>query len=123
MKNGRFHMWQENHLSGDFILKKGSVGEEVIRLQKALLAMGFNPIEVDGYFGEGTEAAVRSLQESIGFKEEGVVDKKTWDFIMRTTWKGTEEPWTLYPNPENPYQQHLLSDVEEEQKPESRGAQ
>jgi peptidoglycan hydrolase-like protein with peptidoglycan-binding domain len=108
-----------DHLSDDIILKRGSVGEDVLRLQKALLAMGFNPIEVDGNFGDGTEAAVRALQESVGFKGEGVVDKNTWDFIMRTTWKDTEEPWTLYPNPKNPYQQHIISDVEAVEMPES----
>jgi peptidoglycan hydrolase-like protein with peptidoglycan-binding domain len=101
-----------NLLSGKNTLKKGVSGDMVLQLQKALLAMGFNPKEVDGNFGEGTEAAVRALQESARLKIDGVVDKETWEFILRITWNGTPEPWTLYRNPKSPYQQHLLSDVD-----------
>ena len=81
--------------------------------------MGFNPIEMDGNFGDGTEEAVRALQKTVEFKGDGAVDKNTWDFIMRTTWKDTEEPWTFYQNPANPYQQHIISDVVEIEKEES----
>jgi peptidoglycan hydrolase-like protein with peptidoglycan-binding domain len=95
------------------ILQRGSVDDKVAQLQKALYAIGFNPNEFNGFFGPGTEAAVKAFQEATKLTPTGVVDKQTWDYILRTTWTSTPEPVTLYRNPENPYQRHLLPDVDE----------
>jgi N-acetylmuramoyl-L-alanine amidase CwlA len=54
------------------VLKKGSKGEEVKVLQKAL------GITVDGDFGAKTEAAVKALQKSRNLVADGVVGSKTW---------------------------------------------
>jgi len=55
------------------ILKKGSKGEEVKNLQKAL------GITVDGDFGPKTETAVKEFQKSKGLVADGVVGVKTWE--------------------------------------------
>lgn len=58
------------------LLKKGSKGEEVKRLQKAL-----NLIP-DGIFGSLTEEAVKAFQKSHGLKPDGIVGEKTWAIII-----------------------------------------
>ncbi|MFJ6907168.1 peptidoglycan-binding domain-containing protein [Streptomyces griseoluteus] len=37
------------------------------------------PKGVDGYFGAGTESAVKRLQRGYGLKADGIVSAKTWD--------------------------------------------
>lgn len=96
------------------VLQKGSIGDGVAQLQKALYAIGLNPNEFDGYFGSGTESAVKAFQEATKLTPNGIVDNETWDYILKTTWTDTHEPVTLYRNPKNPYQRHLLSDVGED---------
>lgn len=58
-------------------LKKGSKGEEVSRLQIALKERGFNPGIIDGYFGEGTHAALISFQKSGSLLADGIAGPKT----------------------------------------------
>ena len=59
------------------ILTKGSRGELVKQLQKAL-----NLIP-DGYFGSVTEDAVKAFQRSKGLKADGVVGEKTWEKLPK----------------------------------------
>jgi hypothetical protein len=59
------------------ILKLGSVGAGVIKLQRRLQEKGFRPGAIDGIFGEGTRAALISFQQSIGLKNDGVAGPKT----------------------------------------------
>lgn len=54
------------------ILKKGSRGGEVEKLQKLL------NIKADGMFGPATELAVMRFQAQQGLKTDGVVGNKTW---------------------------------------------
>lgn len=58
------------------ILKKGSKGENVKFLQKAL------GVTIDGDFGPGTEMAVKEFQKNHGLVADGVVGNKTWDVIL-----------------------------------------
>lgn len=58
------------------LLRKGSRGEEVKRLQKTL-----NLIP-DGIFGVVTEDAVKAFQKAHGLKPDGVVGEKTWNIII-----------------------------------------
>ncbi|HHW19448.1 MAG TPA: LysM peptidoglycan-binding domain-containing protein [Firmicutes bacterium] len=58
-------------------LKKGSMGQAVAALQKALSFLGFNVGPVDGIFGIKTHAAVISFQESQGLWPDGIVGPKT----------------------------------------------
>jgi len=54
------------------MLKMGSKGDEVMALQKSLMAMGMNPGTADGVFGAKTEAAVKQCQERCGVKADGI---------------------------------------------------
>lgn len=58
------------------VLRKGSRGEEVKRLQRAL-----NLIP-DGIFGVVTEDAVKAFQKAHNLKQDGVVGEKTWALII-----------------------------------------
>lgn len=57
-------------------LKKGSKGEDVKILQKAL-----NIAPVDGDFGIKTESAVKAFQKSKGLVADGIVGNKTWEAL------------------------------------------
>ncbi len=54
------------------MLKNGSSGDEVMALQKSLMAMGMNPGTTDGVFGPLTEAAVKQCQERCGVTADGI---------------------------------------------------
>ena len=58
------------------LLKLGSRGEAVKRMQIALVAAGFN-IEPDGDFGPKTDAAVKAFQRREGLTADGVVGPMT----------------------------------------------
>lgn len=57
-------------------LKKGSRGNDVKVLQKAL------HLYEDGIFGALTEEAVKQFQSANGLKPDGVVGDKTWSVIL-----------------------------------------
>ena len=59
------------------ILRKGSCGEYVKKLQRAL-----NLIE-DGKFGSLTEEAVKAFQRANGLKPDGIVGEKTWEKLPK----------------------------------------
>ena len=52
-------------------LEFGSRGSDVLKLQKALLALGYDPSGTDGKYGRGTESAVIEYQASKGFTADG----------------------------------------------------
>lgn len=41
------------------------------------------PVDITGYFGEQTEASVKSFQRVFGIPETGVVDRQTWNELYR----------------------------------------
>jgi putative chitinase len=55
------------------LLKVGSTGEDVVKLQKKL---GVDPV---GKFGPKTEAAVKEWQKANGLEDDGVVGDNTWN--------------------------------------------
>ncbi|MBL8917942.1 MAG: peptidoglycan-binding protein [Myxococcaceae bacterium] len=57
-------------------LKRGSSGEAVLELQKALNARGWQ-LEEDGKFGPKTEQALRDFQGATGAEVDGVVGPET----------------------------------------------
>ena len=64
-------------------LKKGSKGEEVKILQRALntkLKKELN-VNVDGDFGNKTEMAVKEFQKLNGLVADGIVGNKTWEAL------------------------------------------
>ncbi|MBM3404781.1 MAG: peptidoglycan-binding protein [Bacteroidetes bacterium] len=58
-------------------LKEGSSGPEVVKLQKKLKTLGYNPGSADGDFGPATKAAVIGFQRSQGLLADGVAGPRT----------------------------------------------
>lgn len=63
------------------ILKKGSTGNEVFKLQEALIQLGYNEVISDGVFGPKTELAVKDYQMTKGLPVDGVVGPSTYSEI------------------------------------------
>jgi hypothetical protein len=59
------------------ILRVGSTGAEVRRLQQVLVARGAR-LQVDGSFGQNTVAAVLKAQTELGLVVDGDVGPETW---------------------------------------------
>ena len=59
------------------MLKTGSSGDEVAKLQKRLAAAGFSPGSADGVFGAKTEAALKAFQEKVGSAADGIAGPQT----------------------------------------------
>lgn len=64
-----------------FLLRLGSRGSDVIRLQTALNALGYDCGAADGIFGVKTEAAVRRFQRAQQLAVDGVAGRMTWTAI------------------------------------------
>lgn len=60
------------------ILRKGSSGEDVRRLQERLNELGYYCGAVDGKFGDNTRRAVIAFQGAHGLKTDGIVGSQTW---------------------------------------------
>lgn len=58
-------------------LRRGYYGAPVTRLQQALKDQGYYTGVVDGYFGEGTESAVRAFQRVKGLNVDGAAGPAT----------------------------------------------
>lgn len=57
-------------------------------VQYLLKARGYS-LTVDGYFGAGTESAVKSFQSSKGLTADGVIGKNTWEALVVTVQSGS----------------------------------
>lgn len=64
-------------VSTDKLLKRGSTGDDVRRLQQALLSLGYYEGQVDGTYGASTEAAVRLFQTYNDMRADGVAGAQT----------------------------------------------
>lgn len=78
-------------VTGDPILQHGSRGESVTALQELLVARGYT-VEVDGIFGDGTDAAVRKVQKRAGLGVDGIVGAKTAQALNTATAAPAAEP-------------------------------
>jgi hypothetical protein len=58
-------------------LNPGDTGEQVKVLQRALKALGFDPGQADGDYGQATQIAVGRFQTSKGLDPDGVVGPQT----------------------------------------------
>jgi peptidoglycan hydrolase-like protein with peptidoglycan-binding domain len=63
------------------VLRVGSSGLPVRRLQSRMSAVGFDTGGVDGRFSPKTEAAVKQLQQQANLAVDGVVGPKTWAVV------------------------------------------
>lgn len=70
------------------VLKTGSSGVEVYTLQYLLNAHGIS-CGVDGQFGSGTAAAVKTFQSRKGLTADGVVGQLTWQKLFITVQYGS----------------------------------
>jgi peptidoglycan hydrolase-like protein with peptidoglycan-binding domain len=70
------------------VLRKGSTGVFVKRMQHLLAAAGFmqesNVANYDGQFGSGTETALKKFQGAAGGVQDGVCGPWTWGALMHT---------------------------------------
>jgi len=60
------------------VVRLGEFGRQVELLQRELAERGYT-VDVDGYFGDGTEAAVRRFQSDRGLPVTGVAGVAVWD--------------------------------------------
>jgi peptidoglycan hydrolase-like protein with peptidoglycan-binding domain len=69
---------------GDKILKKGSTGTDVKKVQQALIDMGYNiPGGASGTFGQDTHDAIRHFQLDTGIGVDGKVGKNTLEALKQ----------------------------------------
>ena len=68
------------------LYKRGSKGEMVKQIQKALAGAGLGVI-CDGYYGQITEEAVKAFQSKKGIKPDGVVGPKTLALLIPARFK------------------------------------
>lgn len=64
------------------VLRNGSTGSAVKKLQILLNGLGYNCGTVDGDFGAKTLAAVKSFQIHSGLDNDGIVGAKTWGALI-----------------------------------------
>jgi hypothetical protein len=72
------------------VLRPGSRGDGVSSVQRSLVALGFDDghgrtLQVDGDFGQGTQAAVEAFQRAHGLKVDGRVGPKTLEALQEAT--------------------------------------
>jgi tetratricopeptide (TPR) repeat protein len=63
-------------------LRLGSADDRVLKIQKALLALGYDVGEPDGKFGEATRRAVMAVQKASGIDADGLVGPSTYASIL-----------------------------------------
>ncbi|NUT55155.1 MAG: N-acetylmuramoyl-L-alanine amidase [Thermoleophilia bacterium] len=76
------------------LLRLGSSGWQVTRLQRLLRQHGYlpEPAKVDGDFGEITDAAVRAFQELSDLEPDGLVGPLTWRALLAAELPAVREP-------------------------------
>jgi len=73
------------------VLKHGSEGEEVRKLQLELTNKGYFTAEATGYFGSLTEAAVIKFQIENNLADDGIVGPGTGKALFGPEWTGPSE--------------------------------
>ena len=60
------------------VLKFGSAGEDVRRVQRSLKAAGATKLRITGHYTRRTAAVVRHWQDDIGHQDSGIVTGRSW---------------------------------------------
>jgi len=66
-------------------IQKGAKGDEVVKIQKALIEAGYLNGDADGAFGGMTEEAVSSFQKDHGLDATGIVEESTYNAIFENS--------------------------------------
>lgn len=86
-------------LAADFPLpipmKEGDEGQEVYRLQRRLMALGYLTEEADGGYGKNTAAGVAAFQQQAGLKKTGQGDEKTLEKLFSSSAPEKIRPYRL----------------------------
>jgi peptidoglycan L-alanyl-D-glutamate endopeptidase CwlK len=88
--------------------KKGDSGPEILKLQKKLLAAGFNPGPLRGKFDMATEIALKAFQKSNGLLDDGKAGAKTLTILNKF---GSDELVNLPPKTGKPTIERFTSNV------------
>jgi hypothetical protein len=59
------------------IMRPGDDGDQIVMLQQALIALGYDPGEPDGNYGPATVEAVRGFQAASGLPPDGIAGPAT----------------------------------------------
>ncbi|MBS2026868.1 MAG: peptidoglycan-binding protein [Deltaproteobacteria bacterium] len=87
------------HTTARATLKQGASGSDVVALQQALTALGYDTGGADGSFGPHTLAAVKQFQAAQGLTADGVVGPMTWAALDAAS-AGSSTPVTPPTNPQ-----------------------
>ncbi len=74
-----------DYSKGEYDMKKGDKGEDVKLWQIRLVQWNPNALPkygTDGSFGKETEEWTNKFKKSVGLKEDGIVDAKTWNKMI-----------------------------------------
>jgi hypothetical protein len=63
------------------ILKRGSTGQDVRKIQRQLVEKGYK-LEVDGDFGPKTEAVVKQFQKDKGLLSDGIFGRQSYEALF-----------------------------------------
>lgn len=66
-------------------LRKGTTGPSVVKMQEALIALGYLEGNADGDFGSGTQSAVIQFQAVNGLSADGIAGKQTLTLLYSGT--------------------------------------
>lgn len=75
----------DTHPSTRRTLKISAKGLDVSDLQRRLKTLGFKPGKEDGVFGRRTLKAVKEYQASRSLETDGIVGRRTWTALLRST--------------------------------------
>ena len=71
----------------------GSQGSDVTELQKLLNNNGYN-LDVDGIFGDNTQAAVKDYQQKNNLDVDGIAGENTWSALTKASTNAATTPTT-----------------------------
>ncbi len=75
------------------VLKEGSRGEQVSKLQMGLQKLNFYFGNIDGIFGSRTKAAVIEFQKAHGLVADGIVGSQTWTTLEAQLNQKPKDKW------------------------------
>ena len=85
-------------------LRQGSKGDEVKKLQNALISAGYDvgSSGADGIFGSKTASAVKAYQKDKGLSIDGIVGNQTWGSLNSSSQSNKEDTPQLLSNSDSP---------------------